>query len=165
MKKLFAIAIAASMLTGLYGLTFSVGAAYDNLAGPDGTDPYFAIKSDMICQFHPMLGLRCGLVSVELKDDVMGGTQYSFGTGVYSDVIVSIPMAGMISPYIPLGVWYSGNGGSSLHLKGGLGADFAFGGFGVFLEGGINFYNISNGTSTSTNPLYVMGGVRIPVDL
>jgi hypothetical protein len=169
MKKLFAIAIAASLLGGLHGLTFSIGAAYDNLAGPEGTDPYFAIKADAICKFHPIVGLRCGIVSVDLKPDEMGGTMYSFGTGVYSDLMFFIPMAGMVSPYIPIGAWYSGNGGSTIHLKGGLGADFMFSGFGVYLEGGINFYNIDLGIegvdSESSNPLYVQGGVRIPVDL
>jgi hypothetical protein len=164
MKKLFAIAIAASILSGLYGLTLSIGAAYDNLAGPEGTDPYFSVRADAICKFHPIVGLRCGLVQVDLPS---GATTYMFGTGVNADVLVFIPMAGMVSPYIPIGFWYAGNGGSTIHLKGGLGADFMFGGFGAYLEGGINFYNYSPevGESSSSNPLYVQGGIRIPVDL
>lgn len=166
MKKLFAIAVVAGMMSGLYGLTFGVGAAYDNLAGPEGTDPYFAIRADVVVKPMPILGFRMGLVSVDLKPDEQGGTAYVFGTGVNADVLAYIPMMGMVSPYIPLGIWYSGNGTSVLHLKGGVGAEFAFGGFGAYLEGGINFYNISVGdVSDSQNPLYVQGGIKIPVKL
>ncbi|MBE0434163.1 hypothetical protein IBX73_11975 [candidate division WOR-3 bacterium] len=164
MKKIFALTLAASLLGGLYGMTFGLGAAYDNIAGPEGTDPYLAIRADVVVKPLPVVGFRMGLIAVDLKPDEMGGTAYVFGTGVSTDVLAYIPMAGMVSPYIPLGFWYSGNGSSVLHLKGGLGAEFTFGGFGAYLEGGINFYNISVGdVSDSQNPLYVQGGFKIPV--
>lgn len=174
MKKLFAVAVVAGMLSGLYGMTFGIGAAYDNLAGPEGTDPYFSIRADVVVKPMPIIGFRMGLVTVDLPE---GSTSYVFGTGVSADVLVYIPVAGTISPYIPVGFWYGGASvdaadysASELHLKGGLGAEFMFGGFGAYLEGGINFYSTSMTvagveSSHSRNPLYVQGGIKIPVKL
>ena len=156
MKKLFAIAIAVSMMSGLYGFTFGLGAAYDGITEAE----YFAIRADVTCKPLPILGFRFGIVSVEFWDDPIG-TVYGFGTGVGTDVIFFIPMAGMISPYIPFGVWYYGNGVSSFTVKGGLGADFGFGGFAAYLEGGISY--MTNGVDM--NPIYVQGGIRVPINL
>lgn len=174
MKKLFAIAVVAGMLSGLYGMTFGIGVAYDNLAGEEGTDPYLSIRADVTVKPMPILGFRMGLVTVDLPE---GSTSYVFGTGVSADVLVYIPMVGMINPYIPVGFWYGGGSVdaadlsySSLHLKGGVGAEFMFGTVGAYLEGGINFMNVSQTvgtveTSSSSNPFYVQGGIKIPVKL
>jgi hypothetical protein len=165
MKKLFALLIAVSMISGLYGFTFSVGAAYKNLAGPEGTDPYFGITADVITKIHPMIGVRFGIAEVNLPS---GATTMFFGTGVNADILIFIPMAGMLSPYIPVGVWYKDyNTYSAITLKGGVGADFAFGGLGAYLEGGIEFQSISPdvGDSQTENPLYVAAGLRFPVNL
>jgi hypothetical protein len=167
MKKLFAIAIAASMLGGLYGFSIGLGVAYDNLAGPEGTDPYFSVRADAMCKPLPVLGFRIGIIQIDLPTDA---TTYAFGTGVSADVLIFIPMAGMVSPYIPFGVWYHGNTGSSFKVKGGLGANMGFGGFMGYLEAGITFTSVSYGIEgvddpDSTNPFYVQGGVRIPIGL
>ena len=164
MKKLFAIAIAASMLSGLYGFSIGLGAAYDNLAGEEDTDPYFSVRADVMCKPLPILGLRFGLIQIDLPTD---STEYHFGTGVSADVLVFIPMAGTITPYIPFGFWYHGNTGSVLTLKGGLGAEMGFGGFAGYLEGGINYEDISPevGEGTSDTWFYVQGGVRIPIGM
>lgn len=169
MKKLFAIAIAASMLGGLYGFSIGLGVAYDNLAGPEGTDAYFSVRADAMCKPLPILGFRIGLIQIDLPTDA---TTYAFGTGVSADVLIFIPMAGMISPYIPFGFWYHGyaDESSSLKLKGGLGAEMGFGGFMGYLEAGITFTKVSWGIEgvddpDATNPFYVQGGVRIPIGL
>ena len=167
MKKLFAIAIAASMLSGLYGFSIGLGAAYDNLAGEEDTDPYFSVRADVMCKPLPILGLRFGIIQIDLPTD---NTTYAFGTGVTADVLVFIPMAGTINPYIPFGFWYHGNTGSVLTLKGGLGANMGFGGFAAYLEAGITFTKISwdiEGVDDpdATNPFYVQGGVRIPIGM
>ena len=160
MKKLFAIVIAGSMLSGLYGLSIGLGGAYDGITETG----YFSVRADVMCKAMPFLGFRLGLVQVDFPS---GTTPMYFGTGISTDVMLFIPMAGMISPYIPMGVSYSdAYDVSTLHLKGGLGAEFGFGGFNGYLEGGINFWNIDiSGVSGSTNPIYVQGGVRFPVPL
>ena len=164
MKKLFAIAIAASMLSGLYGFSIGLGVAYDNLAGPEDTDAYFSIRADAMCKPLPILGFRLGLIQVDLPTD---STTYDFGTGVYADVLVFIPMAGTISPYIPFGFEYHGNTGSDLVLKGGLGAEMGFGGFAGYLEGGITYKDDSPevGEGTSDTWFYVQAGMRIPIGM
>jgi hypothetical protein len=164
MKKLFAIALAVGLFSGLYGLSFGLGVAYDNIAGPEGTDPYLSIRADVMCKPLPILGFRMGLIQVDLPED---NTTYMFGTGVNADILIYIPMAGMVNPYIPFGFWYYGNGGSTITLKGGLGGEFGFGGFAGYLEGGIEFISISpeGMDSSSENWFYIQAGVRIPVGL
>ena len=164
MKKLFALLVAASMFGGLYGLSLGLGAAYANLAGPEGSDPYFSIRADAMVNVLPMLGVRVGLAQVDLPE---GGTFMQFGTGFNVDLIINIPMTGMVNPYIPVGVWFESNGGTEINLKGGLGAQMGFGGFNGYLEGGINFTSFSPevGESSSSHPLYVQAGIRIPVRL
>ena len=168
MKKLFAIAIAASMLSGLYGLSFGLGGRYTIShpgALPDSTYSYPSVIADVMCKPLPILGFRIGLVGLDLIPEEDGGTQYMFGTGCDASILIFIPMAGMVQPYIPFHILYMGNGGSQLFLDGGIGAEFMFGGFGAYLEGGINLYSYSNATSTSDTWFHVQGGVRIPVNL
>jgi len=167
MKKLFALLVTASMFGGLYGLSLGLGVAYDGLAGPDGMDAYPSIRADAMVNVLPMLGVRMGLAQVDIKDDLQGGTLMEFGTGVNVDLIINIPMAGTFNPYIPAGVWFFSNGGTTIVLKGGLGAQMGFGGVMGYLEGGINFTNYSPevGEGTSMHPLYVQAGVRIPIQL
>jgi hypothetical protein len=170
MKKLFAIAIAASMLSGLYGLSFGLGGRYTLShpgALPDSTFSYPSIVADVMCKPLPILGFRIGLVGLDLIPDDEGGTQYRFGTGTSASILIYIPMAGMVQPYIPFHVLYMGDGGSTLTLDGGLGAEFMFGGFGAYLEGGIDLWSYSPevGDSSSDTWFHVQGGVRIPVNL
>lgn len=163
MKKLFAIAIAASIFSGLYGLSFGLGGVYDMIAGPEGTDPYFGVRADVMCQPMPIFGFRIGLVQVDLPED---NTTYTIGTGLGSDLVIFVPMAGLVSPYIPLGVEYYDYGelvGSGLNFRGGLGAGFGFGGFAGYLEGGIRFF--MPGEGDSQNWFYAQAGIRVPVAL
>jgi hypothetical protein len=62
MKKLFAIAIAASMLSGLYGLTLGLGVAYEDVA-EDGR--YLCIKGDARVPIMPIVDWRAGCTSVQ----------------------------------------------------------------------------------------------------
>ncbi|MCK4674078.1 hypothetical protein KAT67_08865, partial [candidate division WOR-3 bacterium] len=106
MKKLFAIAIAASMLGGLYGFSFGLGVAYDEIGREDPYDPFISIKADVMCKPLPILGLRIGLVDVDMRSDDQGGTQFHIATGCEATVMLYIPMAGMIQPYIPFYLMY-----------------------------------------------------------
>ncbi len=166
MKKLFAIAIAASMFSGLYGFSVGLGARYDNLAGPDETDPYLSIRADVMCKPMPILGFRMGLIQVDMLED---NTQMLFGTGVNADVLVYIPMMGMVNPYLVVGVWYVSDQDdyTLLDLKAGVGGEFGFGGFAAYLEAAFNMETISpeGGDSNTDNWFYVQGGVRIPIGL
>lgn len=168
MKKLFALALALSAVSGLYGLTLGLGGAYENLAGPEGTDPYLAIKMDARVPVMPILDIRAGLLHVELPE---GGKEINFGTFVDSDLLIKIPMAAPVQPYIVAGVWFNmsleEDGPKSLGLKAGLGIEMPFGGLNGYLEGGLDkftWYDVA-GTSDTQNPLYVQVGVTYPLNL
>lgn len=164
MKKLFALAIAIGMFSSLYGLSFGLGAAYDMIAGPEGTDPYLSIRGDVMCKPLPIVGLRMGLIEFNMPED---NTNYAFGTGINATVLVYIPMAAPVMPYIPIGIFYYGNGGSTINLIGGLGAEMGFGSVAGYLEGGIDFvqYSPEGFDSSSDNWFFVQAGVRIPVPM
>ncbi len=170
MKKLFALVIAASMMSGLYAFSFGLGARYTlSHPGflPDSTYSYPSIVADVMCKPLPIVGLRIGLVQFDMVPDEEGGSQFMFGTGVNAAVLVYIPMAGMVNPYIPFHFVYAGNGGSTITLDAGLGAEFGFGGVNGYLEGGIDLFNYSPevGDSNSDTWFHVQGGVRIPVNV
>jgi hypothetical protein len=171
MKKLFAIVIAASMFSGLYGFSIGIGGRYDNLFGPEDTDAYLGIRADVMCKPMPILGLRMGLVQVDLKEDA---TFMFFGTGVNADVLVYIPMMGMVNPYLVLGAWYKMDEAdpslgdySLLILHAGIGGEFGFGGFAGYLEAAFNMQSFSPdvGDSQTDNWFYVQVGVRIPIGM
>ena len=171
MKKLFAIAIAASMLGGLYGFSFGLGVAYDEIGRYDPSDPFISIKADVMCKPLPILGLRIGLVDVDMRSDDQGGTMFNIATGCEATVMLYIPMAGMIQPYIPFYLMYAdlGDAGSSkMHLFGGVGAEFGFGSLAGYLEARFAFYD--EGEFLTVDPesetwFAVQGGVRIPIGL
>ncbi len=173
MKKLFAIAIAASILGGLYGFSIGLGGQYvigRPGAMEDSTFAYPAIVADIMCKPLPILGFRIGLVQYNIIPEEEEGTletEYKFGLGTSATALIYIPMAGAISPYIPLGFMYMGNDGSTFYLAGGIGAEMGFGVVSGYLEGGINFVSWSPevGDSESDNWFYVQGGVRIPIGL
>ena len=170
MKKLFALVIAASMMSGLYALSFGLGARY-TIGYPgalaDSTFSYPSIVADVMCKPLPIVGLRIGLIQFDMIPDEEGGSKYEFATGANAAVLVYIPMAGMVNPYIPFYFSYSGNGGSTILLDAGLGAEFGFGGVNGYLEGGINLWNASPEglDSNSETWFHVQGGVRIPVNV
>jgi hypothetical protein len=166
MKKLFAIAIAASMLSGLYGLTLGLGVAYEDVA-EDGR--YLCIKGDMRVPILPIVDLRGGLLNVMLPD---GGKAINFGTCVSSDLLIKFPMPASFQPYLVLGVWF--NMGledepldyMNFNLKAGLGGEMGFGGFNAYLEGGLhNFTYTKDADPSTTNPIYVQLGVTFPVGM
>lgn len=166
MKKLFAIAVVAGMLSGLYGFSIGLGGRYDNIGGPEDTDPYFSIRADVMCKPFPFLGLRMGLIEVDLPEDA---TWMHFGTGVNADVLIFIPMAGMVQPYVLTGLWYRSleNVQTQFVLHGGLGAELGFGGFAGYLEGAFNMTSTTpEGMEGTTDTWFnVQLGVRIPVGL
>ena len=166
MKKLFAIAMVAGMLSGLYGFSIGLGARYDNLAGPEGSDPYFSIRADVLCKLMPIVGLRAGLIQIDLPTDA---TAMHIGTGVNADVLIYIPMEAMVKPYVVTGIWFTSlqDYYTDIRLIGGLGAELGFGGFSGYLEGAFNLDALTpeglDGTSNTW--FYVQGGVRIPINL
>ncbi len=174
MKKLFAIAIAVGMLSSVYGASFGLGIAYNINHPPLQTD-YFAGTENfsypaIVADFRfpllsPFINARMGLVEYNLISDDDGGSDYHFGTGVYGDICLTVPMLGMVTPYIPIGVFYDGNGGSTIKFKGGLGGEMGIGGFVGYLEGGIKWLNVDlewMEESESDTYFFVQGGVRVP---
>jgi hypothetical protein len=166
MKKLFALIVAAGMLSGLYGFSVGLGVRYDNLAGPEGTDPYFSIRADVMCKPFPILGLRMGVIQIDLPTD---NTGIHIGTGVNADVLVYVPMAGMVKPYIVAGFWYTSQQDmyTDILLHGGLGAEVGFGGFAGYLEAAFNLDNLTpEGMDGESNTwFYGQLGVRVPIGL
>ncbi|OPX18414.1 hypothetical protein BXT86_01260 [candidate division WOR-3 bacterium 4484_100] len=171
MKKLLALMIIAG-LSGLYAGSIGLGIAYDDFMHSDSTvSAYPSIRADIMTNILPILGLRTGLVNVDIKEDEAGGTMFSLGTGVFCDLCLFIPMASSITPYIPLGVWYfnkyQGFDMSHLAFKGGLGGMMAFGGINGYLELGVNFTSVTpeGGESSSDHWFYGQLGVRVPVGM
>ncbi|MEO0106226.1 MAG: hypothetical protein ABIL46_02715 [candidate division WOR-3 bacterium] len=166
MKKLLAAAIALSAVSGLYALSLGLGIAYENLAGPEGTDPYLAIKGDATIPVISMVDWRLGLLNISLPE---GGKSFSLGTGIGSDLLVKIPMAGTFQPYVPFGFSLfkslEEGGGMILTLKGGLGGSMGFGGMNGYLEAGLNLVSMSNGDSDTDKSFYIQAGVKFPVGL
>jgi hypothetical protein len=184
MKKLFAIAVAAGMLSGLYaGASFGLGGQYTlnapSMVHPDSNYSYPSIVADVMVDLLPIIGLRMGLVNVDIKSDEdpdEGGTKFEIGTGVYGDVVAKIPMAGMVTPYIPIGIWYYNRyhdaDVSLLGLKGGVGAMMGFGGINGYLEGGVRLASFTYGEDypypledKSYTWFYLQGGIRVPIGM
>lgn len=176
MKKLLTIAVLTGMLSGLYGLSFGLGGRYEighysYLYGTDSTFSYPAIVADVMVKPMPVLGFRFGLITFNLlpeEEKEVAPTTFVLGTGIDASVLVFIPMAGTISPYIPFHFAYnSADWGSQFTIDGGVGVEAGFGPVSGYLEGGINFLNVSveGLDSESANWFYVQGGIRIPVNM
>jgi hypothetical protein len=172
MKKLFAIAIAASLISGgLYAFSFGLGAAYDHLGGDAPLDGNIAIKADVMCKPLPILGFRIDLVDVEFLDDLAGGTQFTIATGCGAAILVYIPMAGMFQPYIPFYFMYADQGDagpSAMHFFGGLGSEFMFGSMNAYLEGRFDWSDVGDFMGIdpeSQNWFTIQGGVRVPINM
>lgn len=166
MKKLFAIAIAAGLLSGLYALNLGLGVAYESV---DTDGRYLAIKADARVPLLPMIDVRAELLNVSLPD---GGKAIHFGTFTASDLLIKFPMPSSIKPYLCLGVWF--NKGledepldyTNLALKAGLGAEMGFGGVNAYLEGGLNKFTWIDGADPATDQqIYVQLGATFPLDL
>ena len=173
MKKLFAIAIAASLISGgLYAFSFGLGAAYDQI-GVDSLvgKSHIAIKADMMAKPLPILGVRVDLVDIRMLDDDFGGTQFTIATGCGAALIVYIPMAGMIQPYIPFYFMYNDQGDagpSAMHFFGGVGGEFMFGSMNGYLEGRFDWSDIGEFMGSdpdAQNWFTIQGGVRIPINM
>jgi hypothetical protein len=170
MKRLFAVAVAAGLLTSVYGASFGVGLAYNINHPPQHTYTddfsYPAIVADFrFPLLGPFINARMGLVEYNMIADDDGGSDYHYGTGVYGDLCLTIPTLTAITPYIPIGVFYEGNGGSTLNLKAGLGGEMGVGGFLGYVEGGIKWMKVDLDwmeESESDTYFYVQGGLRVP---
>ena len=169
MKKLFAIAVAAGMLSGLYGASIGLAGQY-TINEPRGYGDtvdisYPSVLVDIMVPIIPVLAARMGLVEYNIIGEDDGGSHYAFGTGVYGDICFMIPMEGMFKPYIPVGFIYGGSdAGSEMHLKGGVGGMMGFGGIDGYLEGGVKFLTWSPEglDSESGTFFYFQGGIRVP---
>ncbi len=168
MKKLLVIIFVAG-LGGLYAGSIGLGIAYDNfIHSNSAVNAYPSIRADLMFNVLPILGLRVGLLNVDIKEDATGGTMFGLGSGVYSDICLFIPMPLSIMPYIPFGVWYFnkyfGMNSSHLAFKGGLGGMMGFGNLRGYLELGANFItdSPSGGASFSEHWFYGQLGVRLP---
>ncbi len=164
MKKLFAIAIAAGLLTGLNALHLGLGVAYENIE-----DGYLAIKADARLSLMPMIDVRGELLNVSLQD---GGKAIHFGTFTGTDLLIKFPMPSSIKPYLCMGLWFSKGledaplDYTTLSLKAGLGAEMGFGGLNGYLEGGLNKFNWTEGADPATDQaLYVQIGATFPLSL
>lgn len=178
MKKLFAIAVLAGMVSGLYGFSIGLGGRYEighysYAYGFDSTFSYPAVVADVMVKPIDMLGFRFGLFTFNIlpdeeKESMTSPTTFIFGTGIDASVLLFIPMAGTISPYIPFHFAYtSSEYYSAFTIDGGVGVEAGFGPVAGYLEGGIDFFNYSPdvGDSDSDNWFYVQGGLRIPLNL
>ena len=166
MKKLFAIAIAASMLSGLYGLTLGLGVSYESV---EDSTRYLCIKGDARVPILPVLDVRGELLLVPLGEDAKA---IHFGTFAGSDLLIKFPMPAAFQPYLVLGVWFymslEDDDTMAFDLKGGLGAEYGFGGFNAYLEGGLNkfsYFKTGSADSETANPIYVQLGITFPIDL
>jgi len=169
MKKLFAIAIAASMLSGLYGLTLGLGVAYEDVA--DSTR-WLCIKGDARIPILPVLDWRAGLLNVSLME---GGKHVLVATGIESDLLIKFPMPASFQPYLVLGLrflmgledtgYYDR---MDIALKAGLGGEMGFGGFNAYLEGGLNkftYSKVGDADGETANPIYAQLGITFPLGL
>ncbi len=165
MKKLFAIAIAASMLSGLYGLTLGLGVAYEDVA--DSTR-YLCIKGDARIPILPVLDLRVGLLDVSLRENAKG---ILFGTGMETDLLIKFPMPASFQPYLVFGLRFDlgleDPSTMGLELKGGLGGEMGFGGFNAYLEGGLHNLDFQKDREPDemTTAIYAQLGVTFPLGL
>jgi hypothetical protein len=164
MRKLFAIAIALSMMSSLYALKLGIGGAYEDVAE---SGRYFAIKADARIPLMPIIDVRGELLNVALPD---GGKAIHFGTFTGSDLLIKLPMPMAFQPYIALGVWFdmgledAPGDYMDLGLKGALGGEMGLGGVNLYLEAGLNkFQWVKDGDTT--HPIYVQLGVTVPVAL
>ncbi len=169
MKKLFAIAVAAGLLTGLYGASIGLGMQYtiSEKLNPFDTvkTSYPSVVLDLMVPIIPVLAARMGLVEYNIISDDDGGSTYAFGTGVYGDICFMIPMQGMFKPYIPVGFIYAGmTDYSQMTLKGGVGCEGLFGPVNGYLEGGIHYdtYSPADIDVDAVTYFYVQGGIRVP---
>jgi len=157
MKKLFALALSLSMLSGVYGLTIGIGGAYEDVTDELGGGAYFAAKIDAIVPVLPILKVRGNLLNVDFVTD----TPIKFGTFTGTDLLVILPLPAMFQPYVVAGAWFEKD--VSMSFKGGLGAEIGFGTVSGYLEGGVNYTKPDVGDATM--PVYIQGGVRVPIQL
>lgn len=157
MKRLLALTVAMTMLSGLYGLTLSLSGAYQDITDEYGGGAYFGIKADIIVGLLPILKARGFLVEVDFSD----GTPMHFGTFTGTDLLINVPMAAPVQPYIVAGFWYHKD--LYMTIKGGLGAEMGFGNMSGYLEYNLNFVSPEQGDSYM--PMNIMGGLRIPLKL
>ncbi len=156
MKKLFGLFVAATMLSSLYGLTLSLSGAYQDITGEVG-DAYFGAKVDVIVGLLPILKARGYLVEVDFSE----GTPMHFGTFTGSDLLITIPMAAPMQPYVVAGLWFAKDAYTT--IKGGLGAEMGFGNMSGYLEYNLNYVMPDGGDSYM--PMNVMVGLRFPLKL
>ncbi len=157
MRKILGVAVVLTMLSGLYGLTLSLSGAYQDITDEYGGGPYFGVKADIIVGLLPILKARGFLMELDFSE----GTPMAFGTFTGSDLLITIPMAAPVQPYVVAGFWFVKD--AYMTIRGGLGAEMGFGNMNGYLEGHLNFVSPDQGDSYM--PINIMGGLRFPLKL
>ncbi|MEO0096240.1 MAG: hypothetical protein ABIL66_10175 [candidate division WOR-3 bacterium] len=157
MKKLLVALIVAIMLSGVYGLTLSISGAFQDITNEYGGGAYLGVKADIIVGLLPILKARGFLMEIDFSE----GTPMAFGTFTGSDLLISIPMAAPVQPYVVAGLWFVKD--AYMTIKGGLGAEMGFGSMTGYLEGDLNFISPDQGDSYM--PINIMAGLRFPLKL
>ncbi len=165
MRKLFALTLALTLVSGLYGFKLGIGPAYENIAVTD-QDPFLAIKIDARVPLISMIDVRAVLINFSMPENAKS---LKFGTFTESDLMIKFPMEGSFKPYLALGLWL--NQGledapldyMQLYLKAALGGEMGFGGVNVYVEGGLNKFAKIKGVDGTQHPVFVQLGVILPV--
>uniref|UniRef100_A0A7C4YAG8 Outer membrane protein beta-barrel domain-containing protein n=1 Tax=candidate division WOR-3 bacterium TaxID=2052148 RepID=A0A7C4YAG8_UNCW3 len=178
MKKLFFVALLCVVLSG-YGLSLSIGGAYENLYTGDTLDKaFFALKGDLAVDILPLLTWRAGILNVEFPEGI---TSFVLGTGISSDILINLPLPLPLKLYGVTGFVFSLKNASDstkmdvtyFKIKGGLGAKMSIMPMlSVYVEGGVDYYSTnikipatSYDNTETTHPIYITGGVCIPIPL
>lgn len=178
MKKFVLIALLCFVVSG-YGLTLSIGGAYENLATGDTLDKaYFALKGQLSVDILPLLSWRAGILNVEFPEGI---TSFKLGTGLSSDILINLPLPLPIKLYGVTGFVFAltnasdttANDVTYYTLKAGLGAKMSIIPMvGMYVEGGVDYYSTNvkipaygYDITTTSHPVYITGGVCIPIPL
>ncbi|MCX7994351.1 MAG: hypothetical protein N3A65_01065 [candidate division WOR-3 bacterium] len=157
MKKWLLTVLAMALLSGVYGLTIGLSAAYQDITDEEGGGAYFGAKADAILGLLPIFKARCFLAEIDFKEN----TPMSLGTFTGTDLLIMLPLPVPVQPYVVAGVWFV----KDFHftIKGGIGGEVGFGNMTGYLEGNLELIKPDQGSSYM--PINIMGGLRFPLKL
>jgi hypothetical protein len=163
MRKIFALALALTLVSGLYGLKLGLGAAYAGLLDDHYTE-YLSIKADMRVPLLSSVDVRATILNFDMPTDAKA---IHLGTFTSSDLMFKIPMEGSLKPYVAAGLWFNYGLDAEtmdLALKAAIGAEMGLGGLNAFIEAGLGPFSYTKDADPSThNPMYVQAGIILPV--
>ncbi len=159
------------------GLALSIYGGAENVTGQyykyytmaADSQMFYSFGANLIIPVYSQLICRFGIFNFSIHDD---WKTYALGTGVTGDFMYYFPLQMTFTPYGFVGLWYTGFSSDNLSTTG-LHAHIGAGGemklmYNLFAEVGLDLYNDSQdmggtSTSSSTNPIFVHAGVRIPL--